>query len=80
MIICDSPIVIKRYEFLYRHLDCDCIADTSDEPESGHIRILAYSEKKEDNEGLENYFFNQGYSGKYKILQNISSEEVNCIE
>ena len=56
MIMCDTPTITKRYEFLYSHLDCDCIADTGDEEEKDYIKVLAYSENKDDNVVLENYF------------------------
>ena len=44
------------------------------------IKVIAYSENKNDNMNLEDYYVENGFKGKYKILQNISKEEVNSID
>ena len=80
MVICKEPIITKRYEFLFSHLDCDCIADTTNEKKTKTIKVIAYSENKNDNMNLEDYYVENGFKGKYKILQNISKEEVNSID
>ena len=79
MIVCENPIITKRYDFLYSHLNCSCIADTKEEENTGNIKIIAYSESREDNNNIRDYFYKQNYSGKYRILKEISSEEVNSI-
>ena len=80
IVICDPPIETKRYEFLYDHLDCDCIVDKSKEKETKTIRIIAYSPAKENNPILREYFRLQKFHGKYKILQGIDSKEVFSID
>jgi hypothetical protein len=79
IIVCDSPIISNRYEFLYKHLDCDCIADTTDEETTGNIKVIAYPKSKDANKALRKIFYDGGYSSWCKLLRGIGSEEVNSI-
>lgn len=80
MKVCKKPIETERFTFLFKHLDCDCIADTSNEDVSDTISVVAYSEGKHENEELYDYFFESGMSDKYRYLKGITREEVDCIE
>ena len=80
IIVCKPPIEVNRYEFLFEHLDCDCIVDKSSESETKKVRVIAYSPSKENNRSLREYFRKSGYQGKYRILQGIDSQEVYSID
>ena len=45
MVICKEPIITKRYEFLFSHLDCDCIADTTNEKKTKTISYVTATAK-----------------------------------
>ncbi|MBR1597497.1 MAG: hypothetical protein IJ661_01135 [Lachnospiraceae bacterium] len=75
--ILELPLVIDRWDFLFNHLDCDCIVDKTNEKETGKVRVIAYAENKADNINLRNYFQQNNYKGKYVILQGIARCEVN---
>jgi len=73
MKILQIPLRVKRYEFLYSHLDCDCIA--SYEKNSNEIEVIAFSETKEENARLKQYYYSNNLMGKYRILQGIDKRE-----
>lgn len=59
-------------------LDCNCIARC--ERNSSEIEVIAYAESKDDNNLLDEYFFEKNFSGQYVILQGIDKREVNSID
>ena len=80
MIIYQDPVFVDRYDYLFNHLDCSCIADKSSEDATGKVYILACSESKKENVKLKQYFNEMGYGKKYVILHGIDSREVNSID
>ena len=79
MVICNPPIVMKMYTFMYEHLDCDCIVDFTNETDDGVVDIVAYSEGKNDNINLRTYFNNAEFANEYSIVQGIDSKGINCV-
>ena len=80
IVFCDPPIKTERFEFLFNHLDCDCIADTSEESITDRISVLAYSTDKNANASLRKYFYEKGYGKKYRYLIGIDRRELNSID
>ena len=80
MIICEQPITVDSYEFLYDHLNCDCIIKKNSDANNSMVEVIAYSESRADNEALNVYFQKNNLKGNYWILQGIDESEVNCID
>lgn len=81
-IICKKPYKrINKWNFLESHLDCDCIIDIENEEKTKKVFLLAYAEKKEDNDDLYKYFLTiKDNKETYRLLQGIDSREVNSID
>ncbi len=80
IVIYDTPMKADRYEFLYDHLDCDSIVELNENDDDRTVYIIARAISEEFNKVLEKMFYENGYEGKYIIMQGIDSKEVNSID
>ena len=60
-----TPIYERKLDFLYAHLDCDCIIKNSSET-TDLITVVAYALSKDGNGTLRNYYIDNDMKGKFK--------------
>ncbi len=76
IVYCNPPIKTNLYQFLYHHLDCNCIIKKTDSSNMDDVEIVAYAADKKYNQRLDKEMENNDL---YIIIQGIDSMEVNCI-
>lgn len=76
VVYCDPPIKENVYDFLHRHLDCDCAFKRQD-MSNPVVEIVAYASSKEYNVTLYRVFSN---ANNIDIMQGIDSLGVNAID
>lgn len=79
--VCNPTIKTDNiFDFLHKHLDCDCIVNTQHELTKNEVEILAYARTTAGNKQLAEYYEKKEYSSPIIIIQGISQMEVDCID
>ena len=79
--ICEPKLKTNNlFDFMYEHLDCDCIVDTTNELIKDFVEIIAFAKNMYGNEQLRAYYLEKNFKSPIMIVQGISHMEVDCID
>lgn len=76
VVYCDPPIKTDLVQFLFEHLDCDCVIKEQS-LSSYTVYVIAYAESKQGNSELHNVYYN---NHEVMIVHGIGKEEVSIID